>query len=464
MSAKMESIPLPTKKQKIPTAVKIIAVALIPLIVLVVSLFAYGTYIQNASRIYPNVTIAGVDVSGLTRFEATQALGLHTYEERIDNTSIVVNFPDSSERVISGRDAMMQYNASEMVAAAYSVGRGQGVLQDLFSYFQRYNATEAAFDIEFYLNPTALQTIIAEITEVYNEGLDSSVPEIFEDRIVFTKGAGQVNANEEYLFELAYAGLFTSLESGDPVEVNYTLRGDISIIFEILDLREEIFIEPVSAEFNPETISATECVTGVDFDPIEAARVIGGLEAGETTTLYFEFTEPELTQGYLDSMLFRDLIGRRTTHAAGGSGRLTNITIANEAIHGMILLPGEEFSFNETVGPRTRERGFQTATILSGGQFIPGIGGGICQTSSTIFAAIRPSELLVTERRPHGRPINYLPPGWDATVAWGHIDFRFVNNTDFPLRIDITLEYRTVLAEVWGTIVDDFPREADWNS
>ena len=464
MSAKMESIPLPAKQQKIPTAVKIIAVALIPLIVLVVSLFAYGTYIQNASRINQNITIAGVDVSGLTRYEATQALGLHAYEERIDNAIIAVNFPDGSEVVISGRDAMMQYNAGEMVAAAYSVGRGRGVIQDLFTYFQSYNAAETAFNIEFYLNPTALKSIIADVAETYNNSLDASVPEILDDRIVFTKGAGHVNADEQYLFELAYTALFMSLDSGDTIDVNYSLRGDINIICEILDLREEIFVEPVSAEFDPETISATESVTGVDFDTVEAARTIGSLMPGETTTLYFDFTDPELTQEYLNSMLFRDLIGRRTTHAAGGSGRLTNITIANEAIHGMILLPGEEFSFNETVGPRTRDRGFQTATILSGGQFIPGIGGGICQTSSTIFAAIRPSELLITERRPHGRPINYLPPGWDATVAWGHIDFRFVNNTDFPIRIDITLEYRTVLAEVWGTIVDDFPRAADWNS
>jgi len=126
------------------------------------------------------------------------------------------------------------------------------------------------------------------------------------------------------------------------------------------------------------------------------------------------------------------------------------------------LMPGEEFSFNETVGPRTAERGYKYAPALSQGETIMSIGGGICQVSSTIYASIRPSELLVTEQRKHGKPVPYLPWGWDATVFWNFIDFRFVNNTDYPLRIEVELDNRSLTARVWGTIKDDFPIAADW--
>jgi len=122
-------------------------------------------------------------------------------------------------------------------------------------------------------------------------------------------------------------------------------------------------------------------------------------------------------------------------------------------------MPGEEFSFNETVGIRTAERGYRSAPIILAGQFAQGIGGGICQTSSTIFAAIKPTQLLVTERRPHGLPVAYLPRGWDAAVSWGHMDFRFVNNTDYPLLIEVELDYRTLTARVFGTVIDGFPLE-----
>jgi len=91
------------------------------------------------------------------------------------------------------------------------------------------------------------------------------------------------------------------------------------------------------------------------------------------------------------------------------------------------------------------------------GRTVSSLGGGVCQTSSTIYSAIMDTQLLVTERHPHGRPIPYLPWGRDATVFWGSLDFKFVNNTEYPIRIDITLVDRYLTAKVYGTIIDDFP-------
>jgi len=468
MSAKTESIsaPIPAseKRQRIPTAVKIIAVAAVPFFVFALSLFLYGRHVQNAAQVYPNIYISGIDVSGLTQSEAMEAIGVSALDESIDNTSVTLVFPDETEIVISGHDVDMQHNARELVAEAYSVGRGRGMIMDVISYMQQASAYETEFNIYFSLNADMLTSIVNEATEAYNITLDGSVPEIHEDRIIFTKGAGHINANELRIFDFVYESLFTSLESGASVEVIYSLYGHVNIVCELWDLRNEVFTEAVSSVFDPETNAATYGSIGVDFDPIAVAAYIGNLEPGETTEIVFDRTYPEYTQEQLQSLLFRDLIGERTTYNRGSEGRLTNVRLSSEAIDGLILLPGEEFSFNRVVGRRTAARGFQLAPIIVNGEFRPGMGGGICQTASTIFAAVRPTDLRVTERRAHSLPVAYLPPGWDAAVAWGHIDFRFVNNTNYPLRLDLTLVGRHLTVEIWGTIVDDFPRAADWNS
>jgi len=202
---------------------------------------------------------------------------------------------------------------------------------------------------------------------------------------------------------------------------------------------------------------------GIDFDAAYAARLLSNVSSGETVEFPLIFIHPDYTQEHLESLLFRDLIAYRRTHAQGDSNRLGNIKLAANAINGLVLLPGEEFSFNEVVGQRTYERGFREAPIFRNGEVVTGIGGGICQVSSTIYAALRPTQIKVTERRAHGLPVAYLPEGYDATVSWNGIDFKFVNNTDYPIRIETEIEGRSVTARIYGTIIDDFPRKAGWN-
>ena len=462
MSATSDHIPVSAPAKKIPTAIKMIAAILSPIIVTVVAFFIFGTYIQNEEKIYANISIAGIDVSGLTRQEAMQALGLPAYEERSTNAVVSLLFPDDSKLMITGPDARLQHNAREVINEAYAVGRGRGVLLDAVSYLQRLNADEISYSIQYLLNKDVLNELVASFTTDYNQRLDMAAPEIHEDKIIFTRGAGNVNADADEIYQLVYDGIYESLNDENPVELVYTLpEGKFGA--DIFELRTQIFVQMLSSGYDPESNSATESAIGVDFDMIAAAELLRDVETGKTATFYLDFTHPEYHQDYLESLLFRDLLGQRTTWAHGNANRLNNINQASEYINGIVLLPGEEFSFNEIVGPRTIETGFMTAPSLSQGETIMTVGGGICQVSSTIYAAMKPSDILVTEQRRHGKPVPYLPWGWDATVFWNFIDFRFVNNTNYPMRVDVVLEDRNVTAQIWGTIIDDFPRAAGWN-
>ena len=452
------------KKARIPTYLKVFLAVITPFVFTIIAFYAYGIQLSNEDTINPNIFIEGVDVSGLTRGEAFSALDTRGFEQRCSDAKVTLLMPDSSRLVISGDDVGLVHNASEVVGWAYSVGRGRGVLLNTYSYFARQRAEDAFFYVEYNLNEELLNTIVTAFTDDYNVRLFSSKFEILEDRIIYTKGAGRNEAYIPEMIDFVYQGIYESFENGSPVEIVYTLPETVGYWEDILELRDSIFVQVISSVYDRETNSATESVVGVDVDPIAAVTLAKDVETGKTVTFMLEFTQPECTQEYLTSMLFRDLIAERTTSAGGSANRINNIQLAIDAINGKVLLPGEEFSFNETVGERTIERGFMIAPILANGELQPGIGGGICQVSSTIYASIKPSQLLVTEQQKHGRPVAYLPWGWDATVHWGYIDFKFVNNTDFPLRIEVELEGRSLTARIYGTIIDDFPRVAGWNS
>lgn len=129
------------------------------------------------------------------------------------------------------------------------------------------------------------------------------------------------------------------------------------------------------------------------------------------------------------------VVASRTTKYNAKIGRATNVSLATKAIDGTILMPGEQFSYNKVVGPRTSARGYVEATVYNSGEVTTGIGGGICQVSSTLYAATKDCGLPATERHAHSLPVHYLPAGYDATVAYGSLDFKFVNAYQYPLMI-----------------------------
>lgn len=127
--------------------------------------------------------------------------------------------------------------------------------------------------------------------------------------------------------------------------------------------------------------------------------------------------------------------GYYTTITNSSANRINNIVMSCSSINGRVLAPGEVFSFNGTVGQRTTQRGYRTAPVYSGNKVVTGVGGGICQTSTTLYNASRDTGMQVIERHHHTLPVHYIASGNDATVSWGTADFKFRNNKDYAVRI-----------------------------
>ncbi len=169
----------------------------------------------------------------------------------------------------------------------------------------------------------------------------------------------------------------------------------------------------------------------------EVEKWLSNLPEGinKSRKLPVETLKPKVTATQLEQV-DQKRIGKYTTrYNPGEINRTTNVRLSSQAINNLVLRPGEEFSFNKTVGQRTAQRGYKMATVIVNGEFTDGMGGGICQTSSTLYNSVDRAGLQVTARYSHSKEVNYVPKGRDATVAWYGPDFKFRNSLSKPILI-----------------------------
>ena len=216
--------------------------------------------------------------------------------------------------------------------------------------------------------------------------------------------------------------------------------------------REPVNSNVESFNFSTKTFTFTEDRPGAKIDPEDLyTRLETLLDNGVTNTtvrVVPQRIEAEMTKAELMNRF--GLISAYTTQTTNNKNRNTNIQLSAAAISGITVMPGEIFSFNGTVGERTAEKGYKEAAAIAGGQSRDEIGGGVCQTSSTLFNAAVRADLEILERNPHAWPSNYVEKGFDATVNWPGLDFKFRNNTEWPIFIIAGYSNQKVTVNIYG--------------
>jgi vancomycin resistance protein YoaR len=189
----------------------------------------------------------------------------------------------------------------------------------------------------------------------------------------------------------------------------------------------------------------------VDIDSLIASVQKLPLQQSEAIPIPFKDISPTITKTELENLKMTGLLSSYTTRFdPNQKGRTENIRLAGKTIDCTVLKPEEEFSFNQTVGPRTVEAGYKIAIIIEGDEFVPGLGGGVCQVSSTLYNAVRLANLTVSERSRHSIAITYVPPGQDATVAYPNLDFKFKNDSGGYLLIRCKVTGDTLTFSLYG--------------
>ncbi len=412
-----------------------------------------GLFVSGVDTIYPNLRLNGVELGGLSAEEAADVLdkaGYNVYED----AAVTVSLPMDYSLEITAEEAGVVLSSASAADSAYRYGREGGFVGNTLTYIKcRLFGADLDGDDSKNIDEEAVRARIAEVVREVDAALMSSELNIGEEEITVVKGAKSMTIDEDEIFRLvaeAFAARNWSAVEYDPV-----ITADDEL--DLQGLYDTVFREPADAVYDPETGEATEHQNGLSFDMDQARNLWDAARNGDTVVIPLIVTEPEITTEYLNSVLFADLLGQKSTTLSGSSSaRINNITKAADAINGIVLNPGDEFSYNDVLGPRTAANGYLPAGAYSGGKVVTEYGGGICQVSSTLYYVSLLANLKITDRTNHYFGVSYLPAGLDATVSWGGPEFKFVNDREYPVKIEAYTDMTsyTVVIKMWGTNPD----------
>ena len=387
----------------------------------------------------------------MTVSEATAALNDAGWNGG-DISPVTVSLPGDREFTVTADDAGLRLDAEEAAQAAYAYGHGDDPFENLLAYFKCIVGKTDGAAITAAVDEKALKAKVeSELSEFKKLASEAQIDEEAAT-LSLIKGAESMKPDADELCSL----IAKAFEQGDE-RISYAAGIEEAETPDFEKLREEIKCDPVDAAYDAENHCLTQSKAGLDFDPKEAAKLFDKAKPGELVLIPLTVTQPKLSSETLGTELFADCLGSKTTtFKSSSSDRCTNVRLAAEKIDGVVLNPGETFSFNDVVGKRTSAAGFKPAGAYAGGKEVTQIGGGICQVSSTLYCSALLANLKITARDCHYFAVSYLPYGMDATVSWGGPEFKFKNDRDYPVKIvaKCDMTERSLTVEIWGTDVD----------
>lgn len=238
----------------------------------------------------------------------------------------------------------------------------------------------------------------------------------------------------------------------DPIECVSTVTQGKAL--DLAAVEQEIGGQGKNASYDRATGQVVEGRVGVTFDVAAAEKLVEQAQPGQEIVIPAQITYPTVTKAELEKVLFRDVLGQYTSYVSGTSDRIFNVRKAAGNISGSVVNSGENFSYNNAVGPTTKEAGFKIGTAYVGGKAVPSYGGGVCQVSSTLYYSALLANLKIVSRACHMYAQDYVPSGCDATVFWPYLDFVLQNNTDYPIKIVTYWYNNNVTVKIFGTKTD----------
>lgn len=414
---------------------------------------------KDSGTILENVSIAGVDVGGMTKEVARYAVEAAT-EKTYSQKSMIIRV-GNTETEITPAESGVKLDIKAAVEKAYAYGRtGSSQQQQNEQMNALRNGYSVPADVYLTLNTKAIQAEIDTLGSNYSSTFQQSSYEITGEKPSLLESAVEIQGQKliihvgtpEYALDLdalydqvldAYLRNTFLVEADCPATLPDTI--DLAAIW------EAYYVEPVDAMMEEGTFEVKEALYGYGFDLDLAQAALNDTQYGETLEIPFERIAPEILSESLSGVLFRDVLGTYTASSASDPDRDVNLAQACKAINGMVLYPGDRFSYNNALGERTEANGYKPGASYSGNETVYTIGGGICQVSSSLYYCALVADLEILERECHAFAPSYMPLGVDATVNWGTLDFIFRNNMDYPIRIEASASGGKVTVSILGT-------------
>ena len=421
-------------------------IAVIIAAVLVAAYLALCAYAGSLDTFYPNRHINGIDVGGLTVSEAQSAL-----ETRLPaQTIILVNEERQLQTTLTV--AELGYTAESFAGDAQfwmDAERDTPFLRRGWAYLATLSGHWPGGAHWPDMNEAVLTKTVARLTEVLTEPPADTSGELDGQTLRITK-AHDGYAPESLRPLLSDIASYSQSGYTIPVTLETLPAQDLTA----QQLHDRLHGEMKNASYDAASGSIVPEQFGADFDVAAAQTALDGAAPGETVSVPAVIEEPEVTASDLKMLLFRDVLGEARTHVSGSAGRIGNVKLSAKLINGIVLNSGDTFSYNDSVGKRTEARGFKPAPAYVKGETVDEVGGGICQTSSTLYLACLLSNMEITERYAHRYVPAYIDWGMDATVSWGGPDYKFTNNTLYPVKIVTEYSKGYLTIKLLGTNID----------
>lgn len=418
-------------------------------IAVVIMLFAFLTITackkNDETKSVSGITVGDIEVGNKDINQIKEAVSV--LENAFDNSSVILGVEGKSETIkISSSDISLKFDIEKTVDKAFNYGKN--------SKEKIKNKQKVDIGYEFSYDKDALKNIIENFSQNLGGDLKEHEIKTEGEHVVIKSG----KSGKGVYIEEAVDVIIKSFRPNSSMEAKVSMKEknpeDINIDF----LCDYVKKDVQNAKFVLENgaVKVEEEVNGCELDRKDAEEKLKGFTVGsEDIYIKLIITPAQIKKSELSSKLFADVLGQYSSkYASSNKNRSANVERAGQNINGNIIMPGDTFSYNTAVGPRTAERGFKVASVYEANRVADGMGGGICQTCSTLYPAVLYADLGIVERHNHSLEVSYVPLGMDATVAWNSLDFKFKNTTNYPIKIVCSAGGGNVSVKIVGTKED----------
>ena len=429
-------------------------------------------YAGSLEVFYPNTTINDVDVAGCTVAEAAERLRAELPGRQVE---FYLPLPDETGDGISAPEGDTLYDESPAATVTY---RDLGVTEELdyendaqlvfdlaqvqtgfstrgWNYLGCLFGSRGAKGITLEPEEDIFQSQMEQLSGQFSKEPQDTAYTVDENGLQVTLAQNGLAVSPAALAEDTKPCLSSTYAPDEPTRV-YVADAQIlpAKTMTAQAIHDATAGDVKNAGYDAATDSIIPERIGAEFDVTAAQAALDAAAPGETVTLDATVQLPAVTAEELEGVLFRDVLGQCRTHVSGTSARINNVKLSAAACNGVVLNTGDVFSYNATTGQRTTAKGYQAAPAYVQGETVDEVGGGVCQTSSTLYYACLRSNLEITERYAHRYVPAYIDWGMDATVSWGGPDYKFTNNTNYPIKIVATYSGGYLTIKILGTNVD----------
>lgn len=463
LSGKQLYTPAELKKKRTKNIIIVTSIIVVSILIFFGSIVCINKLNEN---VYKNVYVLGINVGGMSKDEVYNTLlylsqiqneeqaekttvdeKLKNIKNKINETKLDIYQENESIYNISSVDITFGIEPEETAKRVMEFGRNSNLFKNNMDILKAF-FSKKDIEVSYKYNEEKLDEICKNIELTLKDRFVDDKYSIDQEtnKLIITRGTTgntiNISYEKEKIIDCLANNMFNiSSNENKNTKLELTLVKKEPINVNIDDIYKELKKDPKDAyidkEANPIKLVPEE--VGYDINLEEVKTFINSeenKEEGKVIEIPITVLQPKVKLADITYTLYKDKLAGYTTYFdPSQSARANNLAIALRYLNGKIIMPGETFSYNTAIGDANYAKGYQAAATFKGGKVVQEVGGGICQTTSTLYNVALMANLEIVERHQHGLPVGYVPPSRDATVYSPSLDFKFKNTRKYPIKI-----------------------------